>query len=133
MTREEIKKKLESIKNMKLYLFLEIDVNQAAKMMLANNGLTEINDVSIERTTNEYTIIGLEDKTAQSGQHQVELRWLSPRNVPVGRCTCEKGQENRRCNHLIKAFHAFAILGKLGLVERMTVASQIVFKPLFFG
>lgn len=127
MTKKIWRERKESIKNMKIDMYLEIDVDQAAEMLLANGGLTEINGVSIEGTTDECTVIELQGETRKL-RHQVELRRCH-RNLLVGRCNCKKGREYIRCEHLVEAFHAFAILGRLGLVEKLTKKSPHLWMP----
>lgn len=122
------KERKEEIENMNIDMYLEIDVNQAAEMLLANRGLTTINGVSIEGTTNEYTIIELQEEINNSVRCKIELR-LCHRNLPVARCSCEKGKDHVRCEHLVRALHAFAMLCRLGLVEKLTERSPHLWMP----
>ena len=117
----------QSAGNGQIEMYLEIDVNQAAEMLLANNGLTEIDGVSLEATTGKHAVIELQSKTGDT-RHLVEIR-LCHRNLPVARCSCAKGIEHIRCGHLVEAFHAFAILGKLGFVEKLTEKSPYLWMP----
>lgn len=117
----------EAVKNMQIEMYLEIDVDRAAEKLLENNGVTEIEGVSLEATTGKYAVIELQGKTDDT-RHRVEIR-LCHRNLPVARCSCAKGQEHIRCGHLVEAFHAFAILSSLGLVEKITEKSPYLWMP----
>jgi len=117
----------QSDKNAQVDMYLEININRAAEMLLANDGVTEINGVSLEATTADHTIIELQSKT-DDALHRVEIR-LCHRYLPVARCSCAKGREHVRCEHLVEAFHAFAILGKLGFAEKLTKRSPDLWMP----
>lgn len=114
-------------KNGQIEMYLEINVNRAAEMLLADDGLTEINGVSLEATTDKHAVIEIQSKTDDT-RHRVEIR-LCHRNLPVARCSCAKGSEHIRCGHLVEAFHAFAILGKLGFAEKLTEKSPHLWMP----
>lgn len=126
-TKSFLSERLQSIKNMQIDMFMEIDINRAAEVLLANGGLTEINGITLEATTDECTIIELQDET-NNVWHKVEIR-LCHRSLPVARCSCARGREHIRCSHLLEAFFAFAAFGKLGLTEKITEKSSCLWMP----
>ncbi len=117
----------QSTKRAQIAMYLEINVDEAAREMLANDGITEINGVSLETTTADRTVIELQDKT-NDARHLIEIRRCH-RRLPVARCSCPKGREHIRCEHLVEAFLAFAMLGELGLTEKVTKKSPVLWMP----
>jgi hypothetical protein len=122
-----LKEQQQSAGSAQIDMYLEINVNKATEMLLSNDGLTEINGISLEATTSNHAVIELQSKTDDT-RHRVEIR-LCHRNLPVARCSCAKGSEHIRCGHLVEAFHAFAILGKLGFAEKLTEKSPHLWMP----